>query len=110
MWQIFEIFRFFVQFGGKLVTFCNDNTSVRNVHVKHLITEPKLIERSTQLENVLSNGNFADFCRQKADEMSDQHNRYVWYFLKANFEQDPRGEMLNLLGKKTTCFCMERTH
>lgn len=48
---------------------------------------------------MLANGNYIDYCRQRADEMLDQHNRYVWYFLKANFENDPHAEMLNLLGE-----------
>lgn len=70
-----------------------------------MITEPELIERSNKLEETLSSGNYGEYCRQKADESQDQHNRYVWYFLKANFGADPRSEMLNLLGKS---FCNEQ--
>lgn len=89
----------YFQFGGRLFSFRNDpNAATRTVTVSQVITEPELVERSTQLEQVLANGNFSEYCRQKADETQDQHNRYVWYFLKANFEQDPRSEMLNLLG------------
>lgn len=68
--------------------------------ISQVTTEPELVERSTKLEEVLSNGNFIDYCRQRADETEDQHGRYVWYFLKANFEADPHAEMLNLLGKQ----------
>jgi protein transport protein SEC31 len=50
------------------------------------------------LENVLTQQNFADFCRQKADASNDQHAKYVWFFLKAYFEENPTGEILNLLG------------
>lgn len=67
--------------------------------ISQVTTEPELVERSTKLEEVLSNGNYIDYCRQRADETEDQHGRYVWYFLKANFEADPHAEMLNLLGK-----------
>uniref|UniRef100_A0A182PKW7 Protein transport protein Sec31A n=1 Tax=Anopheles epiroticus TaxID=199890 RepID=A0A182PKW7_9DIPT len=82
-------------FGGKLVTF---NGNSRSVTVNQVITDPELVERSNQLERVLSEGNFADYCRQKADQTNDQHSRFMWYFLKANFEDDPHAEMLNLLG------------
>uniref|UniRef100_A0A182XC07 Protein transport protein Sec31A n=1 Tax=Anopheles quadriannulatus TaxID=34691 RepID=A0A182XC07_ANOQN len=82
-------------FGGKLVTF---NGASRTVTINQVITDPELVERSNQLERVLSEGNFADYCRQKADQTNDQHSRFMWYFLKANFEDDPHAEMLNLLG------------
>lgn len=71
------------------------------MNISQVTTEPELVERSKKLEEVLSNGNFIDYCRQRADEMNDQHNRYVWHFLKANFETDPHTEMLNLLGMHT---------
>lgn len=87
-----------LQFGGKLITFRKEAENGPRVTINQVITEPELVARSNKLEDVLANGNFVDFCRQKADETDDQHNRYVWYFLKANFEQDPRSEMLNLLG------------
>ncbi|EDS34831.1 vesicle associated protein [Culex quinquefasciatus] len=41
------------------------------------------------------------YCRQKADQTTDQHSRFLWYFLKANFEENPQAEMLNLLGYHT---------
>lgn len=68
--------------------------------LNQVVTETELVERSVQLEDVLATGNFDEYCRQKADQMPDQHGRYVWYFLKANFDADPRREMLNLLGKR----------
>ncbi|XP_055625156.1 protein transport protein Sec31A isoform X2 [Toxorhynchites rutilus septentrionalis] len=82
-------------FGGKLVTF---NGNSRSVIVNQVITDPELVERSNRLEQVLAEGNFSEYCRQKADQTNDQHSRFLWYFLKANFEEDPRNEMLNLLG------------
>lgn len=63
-----------------------------------MITDEELIKRSNDLETVLAQGNFAEYCKQKADQTHDQHSRYVWYFLKANFDQNPRAELLNLLG------------
>lgn len=103
MFFFFSFFRFLlssIQFGGKLITFSNDANAPHTVNISQVTTEPELVKRSIQLEEVLSNGNFIDYCRQRADEMNDQHNRYVWYFLKANFADDPHAEMLNLLGKK----------
>lgn len=82
-----------------MITFRNEPNGAHTVTINQVITEPELVERSTKLEEVLANGNFADYCRHRADEMADQHNRYVWYFLKANFESNPHSEMLNLLGK-----------
>lgn len=41
---------------------------------------------------------FSEYCLNKADEIDNQHKKYVWHFLKANFEQNPRTELLNLLG------------
>lgn len=83
------------QFGGKVVTF---NTASKSVRISQVITETELVERSARLEDALATGNFAEYCAQKADQMSTQHGRYVWYFLKANFEANPREHMLNLLG------------
>lgn len=83
-------------FGGKLVTF--DSTS-RALHLKQLVTDEKLVQRSSKLEEVLMHGNFSEYCRQKANETSDQHNRFIWYFLKAYFEENPKAEFLNLLGE-----------
>lgn len=83
-------------FGGKLVTF---NGTSRNVELKQLITDESLVKRSSELERVLSQGNFADYCRQKANDTTDQHDRFVWFFLKAHFEENTTGEFLNLLGE-----------
>lgn len=82
-------------FGGKLVTF---NGANRTVTVNQVITDPELVDRSNRLEKVLAEGTFVDYCRQKADQTNDQHSRFLWYFLKANFEENPNAEMLNLLG------------
>lgn len=84
------------QFGGKLVSF--DNTS-KTVKVQQLTTESGLVERANALERSLAEANYSEYCRQRADETADQHGRYVWYFIKANFDLNPKEEMLNLLGK-----------
>lgn len=83
-------------FGGKVVSF--DNTS-KSIKVHQLVTNEDFVKRSGELENVLAQGNYVDYCRQKADETKDQHSRYVWYFLKAFFEENTTSEILNLLGE-----------
>jgi protein transport protein SEC31 len=82
-------------FGGKFVTF---NSASKQVEIKQLITDTQLVQKSSELENVLVHGNYAEYCRAKADNSTDQHTRYVWYFLKAYFEANPTNEFLNLLG------------
>ncbi|XP_037918625.1 protein transport protein Sec31A isoform X1 [Hermetia illucens] len=83
-------------FGGRLIAF--NRKSPQNVTISQVITDAELVERSNQLETTLQQCNYSEYCRMRADQMKDQHGRYVWYFLKANFEQNPRSEMLNLLG------------
>lgn len=68
------------------------------VTINQIITEPELVDRSNKLEEVLAGGNYSDYCVQKANQMENQHGRYVWYFVKTNFEANPRAGMLNLLG------------
>uniref|UniRef100_U5EYS2 Protein transport protein Sec31A n=1 Tax=Corethrella appendiculata TaxID=1370023 RepID=U5EYS2_9DIPT len=82
-------------FGGKLITFNNNGKSVT---INQIVTDQSLVDRSNQLESVLEQGNCIEYCRQKADQTTDPHTRFIWYFLKANFEENPHAEMLNLLG------------
>lgn len=87
-------------FGGKLVSFNAANP--QQVQISQVVTEPGLVESSRKLEDVLNNGNYVEYCRTRADEMKDQQGRFLWYFLKANFEADARAEFLNLLGYQVT--------
>ncbi|ALC40647.1 sec31 [Drosophila busckii] len=82
-------------FGGKLVSFDNKSKTVK---VSQLTTEPDVVERANALEQSLAGANYSDYCRERADKSTDQHGRYIWYFIKANFELNPKEEMLNLLG------------
>ncbi|KAJ8981910.1 hypothetical protein NQ317_007302 [Molorchus minor] len=102
-------------FGGQLITFENDKTAIaqavqnvqpgepvakihRTVQISQVITEPELVKKSVELEKALEYGNFIEYCLNKADQTDDQHTKYIWHFLKANFEQNPRVELLNLVG------------
>lgn len=79
-----------------MISFSSKTTS--NVAITQVITESELIDQTNRLDEVLNQSNLSDYCRQRADQTLDQHTRLVWYFLKSNFEENPRLEMLNLLG------------
>ncbi|XP_022916302.2 protein transport protein Sec31A isoform X1 [Onthophagus taurus] len=95
-------------FGGKLITFLNEKpqpgvnvgvqTPTHLVTISQVVTETDLINKSMELESALEYGNFLDYCRNKADLSSDQHKKFIWHFIRANFEENPRAEILNLLG------------
>lgn len=72
--------------------------------MEQLTTEPGVVERANALEVSLSEANYAEYCRDRADKSADQHGRYIWYFIKANFELNPKEEMLNLLGTNYIMF------
>lgn len=63
-----------------------------------MVTEPELVTRSQDLERCVQNNTFLEYCLEKADRTQDQNDRYLWYFLKARFAPDTRGELLDLLG------------
>ncbi|XP_055849140.1 protein transport protein Sec31A [Episyrphus balteatus] len=85
-------------FGGKLLSF---NSQSKSVQIQQIVSDQNIVERARNLENALADRNFIEFCRTKADEVNDQDSRYLWYFLKANFEIEPKEEILNLLGYNT---------
>lgn len=93
-------------FGGKLVSFGNETVQagqtgiLHTVYVSQVVTEPKLIARSNQLETVLQYGQYADFCQAKIASSTTPHERAVWNFLCASFETNSRAELLSLLGFK----------
>lgn len=57
-----------MQFGGKLISFENikgDHGGApvsRSVQVSQVVTEPVLVQKSSQLEQALEYGNFTGFC------------------------------------------------
>ncbi|XP_066994333.2 protein transport protein Sec31A isoform X2 [Anabrus simplex] len=97
-------------FGGKLVMFENVGLGHgsanqvpqapvgRTVYISQVVTEPELIARSNQLESALQYGQFIEFCQTKAASSKTPHEQYVWNFIRANFEEQPRAELLRLLG------------
>lgn len=85
-----------VSFNGK----SQQQQQQRVVNISQVSTEPNLVERALNLTKSMAEAQFIDYCCQKADQSQDQQGRILWYFIKANFEQDPKEEMLNLLGYK----------
>ncbi|KAL0871531.1 hypothetical protein ABMA27_005244 [Loxostege sticticalis] len=99
-------------FGGKLVTFekCPQEAGPQKlVYISQVVSEPEVIERAAQLDAALGAGltydpqaadHLAEYCRARGDAAAEQHERYTWFFLRANFLPTFRSEILNLLGFK----------
>ncbi|KAJ8940709.1 hypothetical protein NQ318_009112 [Aromia moschata] len=98
-------------FGGKLITFENDKSAIAQALQNSQPGEPLVkVQRTVQISQKgtcseirgigtgLEYGNFIEYCVNKADTTDDQHKKYIWHFLKASFEQNPRAELLNLVG------------
>lgn len=83
-------------FGDKLVSF--SSVAPREVAITQVTSESQFIEQTDMLDTVLQQNTLLDYCRERADQQSSQDDRLIWYFLKSNFEQNARGELLNLLG------------
>ncbi|KNC69750.1 hypothetical protein SARC_17731, partial [Sphaeroforma arctica JP610] len=60
-------------YGGKLVTF--SRTDGANVKVLKVTTDTDLVSKATNLSNAMAQGNFVDFCQNKALEASAGQNR-----------------------------------
>nr|XP_015192594.1 PREDICTED: protein transport protein Sec31A [Lepisosteus oculatus] len=97
-------------FGGKLVMFENIKAAAQQqqqqppvphcVYVSQVVTETMFLKRSNELQSAMTAGSFVDFCQSKVESSQNEFERNVWSFLKANFESNPRGKYLDLLGYK----------
>ncbi|XP_072944589.1 protein transport protein Sec31A isoform X2 [Epargyreus clarus] len=99
-------------FGGKLVTFdrCpQEQGSQKLVYINQVVSEPEIVELAAELDTVIgltlsqepdATEKLAEYCRAKGDAAAEQHERYTWFFLRANFMPTFRSEVLNLLGFK----------
>ncbi|KAG9459646.1 hypothetical protein H6P81_004154 [Aristolochia fimbriata] len=91
-------------FGGKLVSF-HPNQSMTNseVYVHNVVTELSLVNRSTEFEAAVQNGEkslLRDFCERKSLESESEDDRRTWGFLKVMFEEEgtARTKLLSHLG------------
>ena len=82
---------FFLQFGGKLVSFENTKPASPQAPIQHLVsisqvvTETDLVAKSNQLESALANGQFAEFCSLKIANSKNEQEENIWNFLKVSF-------------------------
>lgn len=73
-----------LQFGGKLVSFNNKQEGDNKVTISQVASDESIMQRSSQLENSLASGNFADFCKKKMELTSNEYDRTIWSFLMVN--------------------------
>ncbi|KAK9306240.1 hypothetical protein QLX08_002977 [Tetragonisca angustula] len=92
-------------FGGKLVIFENGPVdpnlppnSNRKVIISQVVTQPELIQRSNELEEVLKNEQYNDYCKGKADNTADIYRKKIWNCVGAYFGENVTKDILNLLG------------
>ncbi|XP_076674172.1 COPII coat complex component secretory 31 isoform X3 [Andrena cerasifolii] len=92
-------------FGGKLTIFENEPVdpnmplnSNKRVIISQVITQPTLIQRSNELEEVLKTEQYSDYCKGKADNTSDLHRKKIWNCVGAYFGENVTKEILELLG------------
>ncbi|KAF5180814.1 transport protein SEC31-like protein, partial [Thalictrum thalictroides] len=92
-------------FGGKLVSFHPSQSVGGNseVYVHDLVTELSLVDRSSEFEAAMQNGEKSALrvlCDKKSQESKSQDDRETWGFLKVMFEDDgtARTKLLTHLG------------
>ncbi|GAA0147338.1 vesicle coat protein [Lithospermum erythrorhizon] len=92
-------------FGGKLVSFHSTEVPAGSseVYVHKLVTEDGLVNRSTDFQNAIMNGERSSlrlFCEKKSEESASEDERETWGFLKVMFEDDgsARTKLLSHLG------------
>ncbi|KAF4518106.1 hypothetical protein B566_EDAN007807 [Ephemera danica] len=80
------------------VSFAFGSDQPGRVSVSQMVSEPLLLEKAAKLENAMTSGQESAFCAEQATTASTPHLRTLWHFLSAEFSQDPRSEVLSLLG------------
>ncbi|XP_039294286.1 protein transport protein Sec31A isoform X2 [Nilaparvata lugens] len=74
-------------FGGKLVTFSSD---AHSVVISQVISEPWMVERSSELQSALTTGDYGSICSKRDDP--------IWPYISATLEPCPKAAMKRLLG------------
>lgn len=90
-------------FGGKLVSFHPSQSIGSEVYMHSLVTEHTLVDRSTEFEAAIKNGEKSSLrilCDKKSEESKSEDDRETWGFLKVMFEDDgtARTKLLSHLG------------
>lgn len=68
------------------------------VVVSQVITNPEFVKRSNELESALKNHQYYDYCKAKAENATDNHNKQVWSCLNAYFGENVTEDLMQLLG------------
>lgn len=71
-----------LQFGGRLVSW---NKQSRAVAISQVVTEEKLVERSVQLENALSQSQLGPYCQAKAEAAAKPSDQVIFVSLQVLF-------------------------
>lgn len=72
--------------------------SNRIVIISQVVTQPDLIQRSNELEEVLRTEQYSDYCKGKADKTTDVHRKKIWNCMSVYFGENVTKEILELLG------------
>ncbi|XP_050386312.1 protein transport protein SEC31 homolog B [Argentina anserina] len=80
-------------FGGKIVSFrpSSSGAGSSEVYVHSLVTEQSLVDRSSEFESAIQNGERASLraiCDKKAHESESADDRETWGLLRVMFEDD----------------------
>ncbi|XP_061995632.1 protein transport protein SEC31 homolog B isoform X1 [Rosa rugosa] len=78
-------------FGGKIVSFHPSSSGVSEVFVHSLVTEQSLVDRSSEFESAIQNGERSSLralCDKKAQESESADDRETWGLLRVMFEDD----------------------
>lgn len=80
---------------GKLVTF---NQTSRQVTINRVTTDTTTADRAIELENVLKNGNYSEFCDFKINSAKSENEKATWEIMNILFEQNKSSKLLQFLG------------
>lgn len=72
--------------------------SNKRVIISQVVTQPELIQRSNELEEVLKSEQYSDYCKGKVDNTTDIYRKKIWNCVGAYFSEDVTKNILNLLG------------
>ncbi|KAM5552083.1 hypothetical protein ABKV19_026777 [Rosa sericea] len=78
-------------FGGKIVSFHPSSSGVSEVYVHSLVTEQSLVDRSSEFESAIQNGERSSLralCDKKAQESESADDQETWSLLRVMFEDD----------------------
>lgn len=90
-------------FGGKIVSFQHSSSGVSEVYVHSLVTEHSLVNRSSEFEAAIQNGEkslLRALCEKKSQESESEDDQETWGLLRVMLEDDgtARTKLITHLG------------